>query len=609
MPSAGNKQNLNLDFNSANPLAALFLTAARRPVERLLSLERIRALYRRVSGPLSAKAFIDGALETLEISREVRPDDLERIPRQGPAVLVSNHPFGVVDPLVILSVVLSIRPDAWVLGNYMLRRIRELRDVLVPVNPFGGSRATRDNLRAVRRCIRLLREGRMLCMFPSGTVSHVHVRPGLPRVTDPPWNPVAARLACKTQAVVVPAYVAGRNSALFQMAGLIHPALRTALLPRETVNKWGGCIHVRIGSPLSPQRLRRLPTDTERIDFLRTRTYLLAENQSLPRKAFPLRALDAPLRPLAPPQPPQELIREVRRLPSDQVLVADDDFLVLQAEAAQIPALLKEIARLRELTFRQEKEGTGAPMDMDRFDLHYRHLILWSRARQQVAGAYRMGLSQEILPAFGPRGFYTQTLFHYSRRFWNRIGPAIELGRSFVRTIYQRNYKPLFLLWKGIAQFVLHNPHYRHLFGPVSITRAYHCRSRHIMAAFLKENNHATHLARLVRARRPLRRNVLKFGEIRNAVDALKDIRELSELISEIEDDRKGVPVLIRQYLRLGGVVLGFNVDQDFRDALDALVLVDLARTDAKTLARYMGSAEVEAFLRIHADPRMAQCA
>lgn len=595
------RQALALDVNATNRFAAMFLSAARQPMERVLYLKRISALYSKVSGPLSGREFLERTLETLQIKTSIRPGDLERIPAAGPAVLISNHPFGIVDPMVILSAVLSVRPDVKVMGNHLLSRIPELRDILIPVNPFGGNLATRDNSQTLRRCLRILREGQMLCMFPSGTVSHLHVRPGPPRIMDPPWNPLAARLSCKTGALTVPAYVAGRNSLLFQIAGLIHPMLRTALLPRETVKKLGVIIQVRIGGPVSAERLQRIPGDEERIGFLRSRTYLLAEEPKNIQRTFSARPRAPKLMPLNRPLAPERVAQEIRALPAGQILAENETFQVLRAEAPQIPNLLEEIGRLREQAFRREAGGTGKSMDMDRFDLHYQQLILWNKEKQEVAGGYRMGLSGQILPVFGPRGFYTNTLFHYDRRFLDLIGPSIELGRSFVREEYQKNYQPLFLLWKGIARFVSLNPEYRHLFGPVSITRAYQGRSLQIMVAFLRENGSFSELARLVRPRRPFMKRGLKSVEIRSAVKTVQHIRELSDLISEIEEDRKGVPVLIRQYMRLGGEVLGFNVDHDFRDALDALILVDLGRTDQKTLARYMGKKTSEAFLRTHA--------
>lgn len=602
-------QALSLDPPIENLLAAKLFLLAKRPVERILQLERIRSLYGCISGPISGKTFLQDALALLQIQYDLEGAGLENLLPEGPVVVVSNHPFGVVDPMVLLAAVLSVRHDAKVMGNHLLSRIPELQDVLIPVNPFGGRAAARKNFTALRQCLRILEAGGLLCLFPAGTVSHVHMQSGRPLITDPPWSPAASRLACKTNASVVPAFVSGRNSTLFQVAGLVHPAFRTALLPRETVKMRGDRVRVRIGTPISAERLRSLPNDGDRTQFLRSRTYLLANGRK-PRTYVSLRRSRSPrLTPLAPPQPLGPIQREIRRLPHAQTLLETPRFRIFQAVAEQIPSLMKEIARLRELTFRLEEEGTGHAMDMDGFDAYYRHLVLWDREQGQVAGAYRMGLSEEILSSFGACGFYTRTLFRFGRRFLGHVAPAIELGRSFVCTEYQKSYQPLFLLWRGIARFISLNPQYRHLFGPVSITRAYQTRSRRIMAAFLNENNQATEMARLVRPKHPFRKGPSKHRELQRAMDTLKDIRDLSDLISEIEDDRKGVPVLIRQYLRLGGVVLGFNVDPDFHDALDALVLVDLARTEPRLLARYMGKDETEVFLRTHKPPGMAQSA
>jgi putative hemolysin len=602
-------QELNLDVNIPNPFLAKLYKIVKRPIEHTLRLKEIRSVYRRSAGADSGRLFLERALSVFQITREIGEGDLEHIPLEGPVILVSNHPFGVVDPMAVLSTVLTVRPDAMVMGNSLLWRIRELRDVLVPVNPFGGNEATRENLRSMRNCIRILKKGRLICLFPSGTVSHIHFRKGRIAITDPPWNPIAARLATMTGATVIPAHVSGRNSALFQIVGLLHPILRTALLPRETVRMTRGHLRIRIGVPVTAERLKKLSSDEERIGYLRSRTYLLAGDRKTRTLPFRKKSPGVPLKPLAPPQPEESILEEIKSIPQEQILVDMKPFRVFQARSDQIPCLFKEIARLREMTFREEDEGTGEPMDMDRFDAYYRHLVLWNNEKNEIAGAYRMGLSEEILPHYGIRGLYTHTLFHFGRRFISRITPAIEMGRSFVTSEYQKSYQPLFLLWKGLARFISANPEYRNLFGPVSITQAYQGTSRQLMAAFLRENNQITELARLVRPRKPFRKRLAKFPELRTAVDNLQDIRELSELVSGLEHDRKGVPVLIRQYLRLGGVVLGFNVDADFRDALDALVLVDLTQTPLKTLTKYMGREESRAFLRYHTSEDVASYA
>ena len=607
--STPDSREIALDINTANSFSATLFNIARGPIESLLRIEHLRSVYSRCAGADSAALFLERALNIFGISMEIGDGDLSKIPLEGPVVVASNHPFGIVDPMALLSIILTVRSDSMVMGNSLLRHIPELKDILIPVNPFGGNKATRENLRSMRYCLQILKDGRLLCMFPSGTVSHIHFHRGNIAVTDPAWSPVAARLVCKTNATVVPVNVSGHNSALFQMAGLIHPLLRTVLLPKETVRMSSRHIRIRIGSAIPADRLKKIPSDDVRIDYLRSRAYLLSEDRKTRILPFRRKPSSLCLKPIAPPQPADLIHREVEALPLKQTLVKMPPFKVFQARADQIPVLLKEIARLRELTFRQEEEGTGEPMDTDIFDSYYRHLVLWDSHKDKIAGAYRLGLSEEILPRFGIQGLYTHTLFHFGSRFINRITPAIELGRSFVTAEYQKTYQPLFLLWKGVARFVYIHPEYKNHFGPVSITQAYKGRSRQLMVEFFKLNNQVTELAGFVRPRKPFRRHLRKNPELRTAVDNLRDIRELNQIVSEIEDDHKGIPVLIRQYLRLGGVVLGFNVDPDFRDALDALVLVDLSQTPLRTLSRYMGKDEAQEFLRYHAAADIARCA
>jgi putative hemolysin len=286
---------------------------------------------------------------------------------------------------------------------------------------------------------------------------------------------------------------------------------------------------------------------------------------------------------------------EVANIPRSQILVETDEFFTVLAKAAEIPNVLHEIGRLREVTFRQIGEGTGKAIDLDRFDEYYWHLFVWNRTTNQVIGAYRLGPSDEIVERIGVHGLYTRQLFAWQTPFFERISPALELGRSFVRPEYQRTYTPLLLLWRGIGQFLVRHPRYKMLFGPVSISTDYSSTSRQLMVKFLSAYHQSPELAPLVRARNPFRTRPLRIAEqlVRTTV---WDIEELSALVGDIEVDRKGVPVLLRQYLKLGGELVAFNVDQNFADALDGLIVVDLGKTDPRVLERYMGKEGAAAF-------------
>ncbi|HKJ90089.1 MAG TPA: lysophospholipid acyltransferase family protein, partial [Oceanipulchritudo sp.] len=402
----------------------------------------------------------------------------------------------------------------------------------------------------------------------------------------------------KTGATVVPVYFRGRNSGMFQAAGLVHPALRTALLPRELLRSKKRVVEVRVGNPIPARRLGRFGSNRAVMDFLRLRTYILESREVAEKTVFmPDRRTARTGKPVVKAQTPEALEEELARLPPEALLVEQEPYAVYVARAGEVPRLLLELGRLREITFRQVGEGTGESSDLDRFDATYRHLFIWNREAREIIGAYRLGLTDEILPEGGKQGLYTTTLFRFKAGVLHSLDPAIELGRSFVAEAYQRKPLSLGLLWRGIGQFIVRNPRYCTLFGPVSISKEYRGLSKNLMVAYLKENNLDPILASKVKARHPLRSR--NFGSLdrRSFRRSVRDIEDVSALISEIEREERGVPVLLRQYLKLNATLLSFNVDPAFNDSLDGLVLVDLRRTSVKTLRKYMGAEGADHFL------------
>lgn len=277
---------------------------------------------------------------------------------------------------------------------------------------------------------------------------------------------------------------------------------------------------------------------------------------------------------IVPPVAPAILASEVDALgaPLDQIR----QLAVYCAPARQIRGVLSEIGRLREISFRAAGEGTGRESDIDEFDAHYLHLFVWNGETHEIVGAYRLAATDEVEPRFGLAGLYTATLFEYSEALLVRLGPSWELGRSFVRPEYQRSFTPLLLLWKGIGRLVARAPHRRVLFGPVSISSRYEEISRQLMISLLTRNFSLEALAPLVRPRSP-------FSAL--------PVEQTQHL------DGANLPVLLRQYLKLGGRLLGFSVDRDFSNVVDGLIVVDLLQTDPRILERYLGRDEAAAFL------------
>jgi hypothetical protein len=296
--------------------------------------------------------------------------------------------------------------------------------------------------------------------------------------------------------------------------------------------------------------------------------------------------------------------------PQAQQLIFSGDFSVYMARASQIPNILNEIGRLREITFRDACEGTGKPVDLDRFDDYYRHLFLWNHASDELVGAYRLGLSDAIMRVYGVQGLYTNQLFRYKPALLEQLNRSVEFGRSFIRPEYQKKFNSLMLLWKGIVAFIAHNPQYNILFGPVSISKDYHTVSRNLIVRFLLVKRFDDTLARFVSPRKPFRTREFQGSTRRLLHTAVNDLDDISLLISEIERDGKGIPVLLRQYLKLNGSLISFNLDREFSDVVDGLLMVDLRKTDPRLLKRFMGKEGVKRFTAVHgplADPAEAR--
>lgn len=572
-----------------------------RAAERVLGLSELNAIYARSAATAETGGrYCDVALRTLGMS--VSSGDLSSVPGTGPLLLVANHPTGAADGLALESAIARVRPDTKVLSNFLLERVPQLRSTSIFVDPFGGPKSRERSARGLRQAIKWLRDGHVLIAFPAGEVAHF--RWAARGIVEPAWSPTVVRIARRTHAPVLPVWIDGQNSPTFLLAGLVHPRLRTVLLAREFLRRRGGDIRLRVGSPVRAEQLRSFSSCAEACDYVRFRTLLLrGGGTGNPGSSGNVEGQkgDAPA-PIAPPSSPEQIAGEIADLPTDALVEEGGDFQVFAAPAAAIPQALREIGRLREVTFREVGEGSGLPLDRDRFDEDYLHLFLWDRRKLQIAGAYRLGFTDQLTAGQGPGGLYTHTLFRYSADLLHEMGPAIELGRSFVCREYQRSFWALLMLWRGIAGIVSRQPKYRRLFGVVSVSADYDDMTRRLLIGFLKMNNFDSRLARLVRPRTPVRLRQ-RPSDAALGVRMVRGIDELDALVREIEGHRRAIPVLLRQYLNLNARVLGFNIDPAFGHVMDALMLVDLPSVPRPLLNRFFGSKRAQRFLDFHAVP------
>jgi putative hemolysin len=568
--------------------------------EKFIPVDKVRDLYRRVRQ--SPEGFgLENLLTEMRVDLRVAAADTARIPSTGPVVAVANHPFGMLDGVVLAVLLTRVRADVKVMTNYLLRDVPELARHCIFVDPFQNGAATYTNREAVREALAWLRQGRMLAIFPAGEVSHWQFPQA--EIADPAWNDTAARLIRRTGAAALPVYFCGRNSVGFHLFGMIHPRLRSAFLLQEFLHQEGRTVEVRIGSEIPGDSVAGMAGDKEAIEYLRWRTYLLAR-RSQPEKLWPVEIrskISAKVQqPIAPAEPAELLAAELNGLGRDRCLAENSDLAVYLAKASETPRMLLELGRLREVTFRLAGEGTGKRRDLDRFDRYYWHVLLWHKRRQELVGAYRAGNTAEILAEHGVKGLYTNTLFRFDERVFKKIGPALELGRSFVRPEYQRQYAPLLLLWKGIARLLATHAGTPVLFGAVSISNDYSKASREMIYRFFEARMQEDELAGLIEPRRPFRPSSLRPWDCRAMCRALRGLEELSQPITDVETDGKGLPILLRQYAKIGGKLLSFNVDRKFSNVLDGFVVVDLRKTEAAVLERYMGREAATRFRQLH---------
>ena len=570
---------------------------------KLAPVGKVRDLYRRVQR--SPHGFrLESLLAEMRIELKVRTADQDRIPATGPVVVVANHPYGVLDGALLTVLLTRVRSDVKILTNFFLGDIPELQRNCIFVDPFQTDRSIEANRKPLREALAWVEQGGMLAIFPAGEVSQWQMPVG--HVADPEWNDTAVRLLRRTGAAALPVYLCGHNGVGFQLLGMIHPKLRTAFLLQEFLNQEGKTVEIRVGSPVPCDAIEAIGSDREAIEYLRWRTYLLARRRKA-ETSWPM-ALRSKLaskiqEPIADPIREDLLTHEIQALSGDRCLAENAEFSVHLGTAGDIPQLLLELGRLRELTFRRAGEGTGRSRDLDSFDDYYWHVLLWNKSKREIVGAYRAGNTAEILAAHGVAGLYTSTLFRYDRRLFQKLGPALELGRSFVRPEYQRQYAPLLLLWKGIARLIAMHPEIPILFGAVSISNEYNKASREMIYRFFQSRQRDDGLTGFIEPRRPFRPGLLQRWDCRAMCRALHDLEELSEPITDVEADGKGLPILLRQYAKIGGKLLGFNVDRKFSNVLDGLVVVDLRQTDAAVLDRYMGRETAQAFRAIHKVP------
>jgi len=556
-------------------------TSAAKVLMTVLRINKLNKLYDEISYHRGMD-FIDALIDKLQLEYEVSEEELAKVPKNGAFITVSNHPFGGIDGMLLVKVLSKIRPDIKVMSNFVLNKIEPVSEYMLPVNPFERRKDAKSSLGGVKMALEQLHEGGVLGIFPAGEVSSYNEDNF--GISDREWQYPAMKMIKKAEVPVVPVYFQGSNSRLFHLLGLIHPTLRTVRLPAEVFNKKHKKIRIRIGNPISVKEQESFTDISTFGRYLRAKTYSLGSVLEVKKFFRPRINRNKKPEAIADPVAPGLIIDEIEQIREEYALFTSDQFDVFCTPSTEIPQIMLELGRLREITFRDVGEGTNHSMDLDEYDLYYNQLFVWDNQEHKIVGAYRVGKGEEILRRYGVKGFYLQSLFRMNRRFQPTLRQSLELGRSFIIKEYQRRPMPLFLLWKGILYFLLKHSEYRYLIGPVSISNNFSQFSRGLIMQYIRAHHFDKKLARYVRPR--TRYNVPGFNVDEEVIlENTDDLNKFDRFIKEVEPNDYTMPILLKRYLKLNGRIIGFNLDPKFNDALDGMLVLDLYDVPMDTIA------------------------
>ena len=553
-------------------------------VMRLAKINKVNDLYDKIKD-LEGQEFFDKLLGELNVKYLAFQEDLAKIPKTGPFILVSNHPLGALDGVIMCKILTEIRPDFKVMGNFLLTKIKPMEPYVISVNPFEKRKEAYSSMSGMREALKHLSEGGCLGIFPAGEVSNKNNEYN--EILDKEWQEPALKLIKKAQVPVVPMYFHAKNSKLFYNVSKIHPDLQTLLLPSEMVNKREKPIKIRIGRPVTPKILNEYETPKELGEFLRKKVYMMKsyfEDRKSVAEFLKVKNLnispkeEVVVQNIIDETPLTEILadRENLRKKDGKMLFSNGDYEVYFTKFDEIPAMMREIGRQRELTFRAVGEGTNLPFDLDEYDKHYHHLILWDNVAQKIAGAYRMALGSEVMKNYGIKGFYTNSLFDFDQELQPFFKKVIEMGRAYISIEYQQKPLPLFLLWRGIVHVCLRNPEHKFLMGGVSISNRFSDFSKSLMIEFMRSHYFDPVVAQYVHPKNDYKVYLSERDKSLFFEGLDDDLNKFDKLIDDFEPEMR-LPVLIKKYIKQNAKVVAFNVDPNFNDAIDGLMYIRIS--------------------------------
>ncbi|MEA3451866.1 MAG: lysophospholipid acyltransferase family protein, partial [Bacteroidota bacterium] len=528
--------------------------------------------------------------------------ELSKIPKEGPFVIVSNFPLGGIEALVLSKVISKVRDDFKIVSNARFHDIEPFESLTLPINKVKKKKNKKKKnkkshcLECTKAILQHVENGGALGFFLARGPSLYNRNTNL--IIDNQWDTNLAKLVKIVKAPIVPVFFNDSFRKSYHILGNFHPLLQSFFVQKEMMKKKDSSIGLRFGSSIKISEQDNFSDIWRYTRFLRARCYALGASSPIDidkffkyKKKFKINKAEA----IADQVAVEILEKEIDFAKKDYLLRSQNEFDIVCAPANVFPNVLTEIGRLREITFRDVGEGSNKSLDIDEYDLYYQHLIIWDREAKKIAGAYRIGLGDEIISRFSAKGFYLNSLFKMKKDFIPFLQESLEMGRSFIIKEYQRKPLSLFLLWKGILYFLLKNSQYRYLIGPASISQDFSELSKNLIVSFFETFHLDKLLSSFVKPRKKYKINVENFDKNILLQDIGDDLNKLDKYIKEIEPGSR-MPVLFKKYIGMGAKILAFNVDPKFNNCLDGMIFLnvfDVPQNMLKNLAKDLEDKDV----------------
>jgi len=515
--------------------------------------------------------FIDEIFEYLNFTFNISSSDILKIPAEGRLIVTANHPIGSLDSLALVKAISLIRHDIKIVANDILSSIDNISDFILPVD-IENSSFKRERLLAISQA---LEEEKVVIIFPAGEVSRLK---GI-TIKDSKWNKSPIFLSNKFSAPILPVFIGAKNSITFHLLSQVNKRLSIVLLAHELFNKKNKSLEIVIGNPIPSKTFYSNIRDSVYIKLLKKHVDNIGKNKN---------GLFATEKNIIHPVDCRLIIMELRN--AKKLMQTKDNKSIYIVDYYKSPNVMKEISRLREITFRKVGEGTCNKKDMDKFDKYYSHLLIWDNDSLEIVGSYRIGFGKAILEEHGINGFYSSTLFNFSDDFIQNVLPySIELGRSFVRQKYW-NSNALDYLWQGIGSIISNTPDLKYLFGPLSISENF--TKQAICLIITYTSKWYKHNEEIVKAKNPFIIESEILEELKSVFISGERRSDYNILNSKLKEMDFNYPVLFKHYAEIaeddGVDFLAFNLDSNFSNCVDGLIKIKIEKIKERKKERYI---------------------